>query len=278
MDAKVAAMLEERREPAIWLGYAEEPVSRSRLGGLPDLPEEVDWPLHLVTNQPLHFLAQIDLSALPATPLPDCPYKASLPRDGMLYIFADIDEEMTFDEEIIRADGMPSPTRVIYAKAAGAEREAPADLPMLQHQPREIDGEFARETNLFQVVHLQAHVINTFRSVSFFNAKGGLTSPFKNDEDGEARNQSIMIAAGLGGDDEDAAQQVLHSSAQMFGWGKSMSYGSTDIKVGDDADILLFEYFLNAPYDEIGLFQFWIKSEELKAQRFERVWATAHFS
>ena len=57
----------------------QEPI---RIGGRPNLPERIDWP---GDNAPLHFYAQIDLSALPdrveGLSLPD------MPRTGWLFIF-----------------------------------------------------------------------------------------------------------------------------------------------------------------------------------------------
>jgi uncharacterized protein YwqG len=70
------------RPPSMtWLGH---------LGGLPNLPLGIEWP-RSPKGVPFHFLAQIDLAAVPASgivdflgrPLPE------FPRDGALYFFAD---------------------------------------------------------------------------------------------------------------------------------------------------------------------------------------------
>ena len=80
-----------------------EPI---RIGGAPQLPAGVDWPCH--RNVPLHFYAQIDLSALPqniedeagAYEFPD------MPRQGTLFIFLMFESDAYFDE--------PVPQKVIY--------------------------------------------------------------------------------------------------------------------------------------------------------------------
>lgn len=56
---------------------------RSRIGGAPDLPAAMVWPVDHETARPLHFLARIDCAEIPV--------RGHLaPRDGMLYFFADL--------------------------------------------------------------------------------------------------------------------------------------------------------------------------------------------
>ncbi len=106
MDTKNRDLLAERREPAIWFRAVEKAHSKSRKGGLPSLPEGVDWPVHPDTRRPLHFLAQVDLAALPDTPLPGCPFGAALPRRGMLFFFSFAE---SLDDDLGAADvrGIP---------------------------------------------------------------------------------------------------------------------------------------------------------------------------
>lgn len=116
-------ILDDYCEPAIMLHRPFPPLDlppvNSRLGGLPSLPASIDWP---VTSEktPLHFLAQIDCSELPALGI--------LPESGMLYFFARIDEEM------IWGDGAPQDDcRVIFSAENGtAPQPAPVDLPVLE--------------------------------------------------------------------------------------------------------------------------------------------------
>src|SRR5262249_16379383 len=58
------------------VGYGEE--WPNRLGGRPNLPPEIAWPLW--ENEPLAFIAQLDLATLPSLGL-------ALPRTGTLFFF-----------------------------------------------------------------------------------------------------------------------------------------------------------------------------------------------
>lgn len=67
----------------------ETPISAANyFGGLPQLPEGLDWPRD-GQNQPLHFLMQIDMASLPrGEELPD------MPATGTVFVFHD-----AFDDE-----------------------------------------------------------------------------------------------------------------------------------------------------------------------------------
>ena len=62
------------------------PVGASRLGGLPDLPAEAEWPAW--EGRPLSFLAQLNLATLAAYPA-----AAALPASGLLSFFYDAQEQ-----------------------------------------------------------------------------------------------------------------------------------------------------------------------------------------
>ncbi|WP_194542324.1 YwqG family protein [Paenibacillus sp. JZ16] len=86
----------------------------SRIGGDPDLPEEIEWPL-TSDGTPMTFLAQLqlrDVAAHDAT--------ASLPLSGMLYFFIGVDEPAYNIEH-----------RVLYLTedqtAAAVRRQAPEE-------------------------------------------------------------------------------------------------------------------------------------------------------
>ena len=71
--------LDRQRQSAIWLRRREDGSSLSKLGGRPTLPPDIEWPRHGQVGTPLHFLAQIDLSTLPRTPLHNAPERAGEP-------------------------------------------------------------------------------------------------------------------------------------------------------------------------------------------------------
>lgn len=95
----------------------EEP--RSFIGGLPCLPDDLDWPVSTRTGLPFNFIAQIDLRDVPR------PQGVFFPAEGMLWFFADFTEEHFSGSEHTRVLFDPSPG--VMAR----EREAPANLPPL---------------------------------------------------------------------------------------------------------------------------------------------------
>jgi uncharacterized protein YwqG len=86
-----AARLMSLMEPSIELARArgnQKPsnaAGRTRLGGLPALPTKTRWPSN--AGRPMTFLCQLDLAAL-APLLP----KAGLPRTGLLLFFHDFED------------------------------------------------------------------------------------------------------------------------------------------------------------------------------------------
>lgn len=65
---------------------AEIEVGESKLGGLPDLPEGVEWPRR--DGRPLAFLAQLSMADVPRAE-----GEPALPRRGLLSIFYDVQEQ-----------------------------------------------------------------------------------------------------------------------------------------------------------------------------------------
>jgi hypothetical protein len=86
------------------------PIGTNRFGGLPDLPAGMEWPAQ--NNEPLTFILQLALSALPALPA------NPLPPGGMLWLFQgrDLQDELT--ARIIWKDCEPS--KCMRRKAAAA--------------------------------------------------------------------------------------------------------------------------------------------------------------
>lgn len=84
-DALVAAA-----RPAVFLRLGEAgqgTAGESRIGGIPDLPDSLPWPMDPRLNRSLSFLLQINLAEVP-------PFAGNpLPTAGMLYLFADENED-----------------------------------------------------------------------------------------------------------------------------------------------------------------------------------------
>src|SRR5262249_59934712 len=115
--------------PAIWFRRHPGEAGTCRLGGRPALPADIPWPRQRRVRTPLHFLAQIDLSRLPATPLAGAADGAALPRSGFLFFFADMLEQMLWGDN----GGPFATTRVIFTDRSGPERAPPDDIPQILH-------------------------------------------------------------------------------------------------------------------------------------------------
>ena len=129
-QADIEVLLAAEARPAIFLRRhwpPQDPAPQnSWLGGLPRLPEGVDWPINPQSGLALHHLAQIDL-----TEMPRIDSETPLPAQGMLWFFADIDEELDWDV----GPGMAQ-ARVLYHDRSTAGQPlcaAPANLPEVDH-------------------------------------------------------------------------------------------------------------------------------------------------
>lgn len=94
--------------------------ARSWLGGLPMLPDHIEWPRGIDPGQPeaaprpLHFVAQIACADLPGDL-----WDGLGPRDGWLLFFCNANSAFV---------GHPETFRVLHTDEPGSEREPPADM------------------------------------------------------------------------------------------------------------------------------------------------------
>ena len=109
LDLALPSVLLESSEP--------EPGIRSRLRGLPDLPQSAEWPR--TDDVPLAFIAQIDLAETRSGAM------ESLPADGMLSFFYEAAEQGAWGFDPADRDKFA----VIFTTDPGSERQAPSDLP-----------------------------------------------------------------------------------------------------------------------------------------------------
>lgn len=105
------ARMKRLAKPTLLLVPAKAP-GFSKIGGLPELPRSVDWPIF--EGRPAAFVAQIDIAAFRPHGGFDW-----LPEDGRLYMF--------FDDW---KNGAADSAAILYSKdVAGAAREPPSGLP-----------------------------------------------------------------------------------------------------------------------------------------------------
>lgn len=135
-QSELDSIVARERQEAVLLKRHWPPMTpapqNSWLGGLPTLPDGLDWPIDAKTGFALHHLAQIDLAEMPRLS-----GQADLPQNGMLWFFADIGEDMDWmggeDQQYSRVLYHPESTKGL------PERAAPATLPYVDHRYGSLD-------------------------------------------------------------------------------------------------------------------------------------------
>jgi uncharacterized protein YwqG len=87
-------------KPAVAINLATQAqgkVGQSRVGGYPNLPNSISWPINTKYNRPLCFILQINLAELPTFS------ENPLPAKGMLYLF--LDESEDYAQQLILYQG-----------------------------------------------------------------------------------------------------------------------------------------------------------------------------
>lgn len=287
---------DDLREPAIWLRRVEGPKTQSRLGGLPSLPAGIDWPRQTASGTPLHFLAQIDLSEMPPTPLDAAIDDARLPSRGMLYFFADIEEEMLWGWGDERGDDYAA-SRVIFAEMPGPDRAPPADIPEIGHAFGEMSGGYARGLTIYPARSVQPHVIETFAGAERYFQGGDsvLADELTVASIERATGRPLPVLATSAPRDETnkhpaywleyhytngqpPRREVRIARHQMLG--AAINVQNTADAARQAGHVLLLQIDSDYGVDDsfvfcdMGMAQFWIKPEDLAAGRFERAWGT----
>jgi uncharacterized protein YwqG len=300
------AELNKNREPAIWLRrQAGGGVALSKLGGLPALPPDIEWPRQRQAGTPLHFLAQIDLSQLPPTPLERARKAPKLPKTGLLLFFADMVEEMLWGEN----GGPLATTRVIFAEQAGPERSPPDDTPEILHGFGEQAGGFRTGIRVYPEAALEPHVIDTFSGIEPYPIDTFSGEPHPDATDSyAAAAQAAMVASieraigplpvfeGPGSWDaikaanareyireqrsrDGSVRRELHCPRhQMLGVGKNLQGTAEDAHA--DGTILLLQIDSDQSvhkdfmFCDMGAAQFWIEPADLAKKRSYRAWGT----
>jgi uncharacterized protein YwqG len=282
--------LAKQRQPAIWFrGRKDAKGSLSKLGGRPTLPPDIEWPRHGQAKTPLHFLAQIDLTTLPSTPLYDAPNAPALPKRGVLFFFADMEEEMGWGD----FGGPFATTRVVYADEAGSERSPPDDTPEILHAFGELAGGYDTGIVEYPQLALEPHVIDTFSGINPF--------PDPSDTYAQAAHAAMVasiekttgplpVFSGPGSWDAIEAErprEYIHETYgrelkcprhQMLGFAKNIQGTAEELQAAGtilllqiDSDLWLHKEFM---FCDLGAAQFWIEPADLAKARFDKAWGT----
>ena len=257
--AELIARMEPLKRPALHLVGTSRDV-RSRIGGVPDLPDDFQWPRW--KNAPLAFLAQIDLAEIgQQSVLPD------LPKHGLLHVFYDQEQSTWgFDPEDKRS------WRVIYSDdGAGFRRTDPPVGVSRQGRYREKRVEFREVTTYPSLDRLSEQPIQmsdeTWDELDNHQARdfaglprhqlGGLPNPVQGDNM-ELECQLASSGVNVGGPSGFASPEAKVLESGAADWVLLLQ-----LDTDDDADMM---------WGDVGALYFWIRDEDLKARKFSECW------
>lgn len=248
----------------------DSPIGGSRIGGLPDLPPEVEWP-H-IEGWPLSFLAQIRLADLRGLPGAE-----DLPVSGLLAFFYDADGSTNVDEQgkwcwPVRHRGGPrvihfagDPTTFVRTKPPEAGTRVFPAYPVLRHEVERMMPPL--ESPFYEVLDDEPH------EQPWYDRFGRVAATSEDDRE-RPIHRLLGYTSELQGDPYLAAQ--LYSTGQDFGdaWDRS---GARERGLQHEATRwrLLLQVD-STPGDLLnqdgGYFYFLIHEDDLSAQRFDQVW------
>ena len=257
--AEVIAMMESLRQPALHLVGTKRDV-RSRIGGVPDLPDGFEWPVW--RSAPLAFLAQIDLAEIgQQSVLPD------LPQHGLLHFFYD-QEQSTWGfnpgdrgswRVYYTTDGLPfrrtdPPAGVTRHGRFGEKRlefrevTTYPSVERLSEQPMEMSEETWDELDARQsrgFADLPRHQL------------GGLPSPVQGD------NMELECQLASNGIDVGDSTGYVSPGAEALKQGAADWLLLFQLDTDDDTGMM---------WGDVGVLYFWIREEDLRARKFSDCW------
>lgn len=249
------ASVEALAAPAIG-GVLASTVTKSFLGGVPRLPQDLAWPER--NGSPMSFLAQIDLASLPTLDGPN-----NLPNKGTLFFFYDC-EEMPWGFEPEDRDGW----KILYSE------EGCSEIPLSQSKQR--------DTLFFSQRGLEFAPISTIPGVD--NSKvvelklsDGLTDNWSDLWPGEELPlQFFGFANPVQNDDMELECQLAFNGISGDG---SDGYQSAKVKAlapGKEDWLLLAQFNsvdeIGFQWGDCGMLYFWIRKEDLARRNFDNVW------
>lgn len=257
----VAALMAPLAVPAVHAISASSPTN-SYLGGTPFAPADLAWPT--VGGRPLSFLAQIDLGELHA-----CLPIEWLPPGGRLLFFYDV-REQPWGFKPTDAEGW----RVIWLGdeeiARSAERTLPAELTEEERLPRhDLAFRQIRSYPSYERAEVEALSLNHAES----DALGELESaPFEK----RPQHQLAGFPRPVQGDGMELEAQLVSHGVDC---GEPGSYESPRAKMLAERTHewrLLFQVdsdeAANVMWGDVGILYFWVREEDARAGRFDRVW------
>jgi uncharacterized protein YwqG len=229
------------------------------LGGLPDLPQEIPWPL--LNGVPQSFIAQIRLEEIkPLVP------NADFPANGMLYFFYDAHQQ-TYGEKPADRGGWQV---IYYGGEPGrlVQRSAPPGLPA--------EGSY------------QACTVSLYSEITFPGKPEIFLPDFNWTEDEQTRYEDFLYNFPSPQDraaihnrllgHPDTIQDDMHLQCALMANGVSSiddPQAATLAKTALDWQLLLqvdSDEHAGMKWASAGLLYFWIEREKLAALHFENTW------
>lgn len=233
-------------------------VGVSKIGGLPDLPQEISWPQWY--DVPQSFIAQIVLADVRAYDT-----EQALPQSGMLWFFYDAQQE-TYGADPADRGGWS----VFFSdKLEGLKRlPAPAGLPA-ESQFKACSISCSSEITLS--VHPELDIPNFDWTDAEQKKYEQLLAKFPNKADHGAIHNRLL-------GNPDTIQDDMRQQCQL------VSHGVTDEDDPRAAELLKgaleWQLLFQVDSDEhagmrwadAGLLYYWIRREDLQARRFDASW------
>ena len=259
--------IEELLAPAIYISKLDTDISEigiSRIGGLPDLPIDFEYPYW--KDKPLGFLAQINCSDLTKSD-----FENVLPHNGMLYFFYDIVEQPWGYEPSHRGGSavvyIPAPeTLKRYRLPLGinveeiclkAFRISFKIIPSLPNPnastPFDFECEGFDKEDIRNYFKLLEDLEQEYAPRPLHQLLGHATT-LQNDM--QRHCQLVSQGFNLSGSARNPYRRVLEASAAD--WRLLFQFAS-------DSDI-------DSQWGDMGLIFFWIRKSALKEKQFDQIW------
>ncbi len=263
MSNEVLDRLHGHRRPALHLIPSPAASGFSRIGGLPNLPDDLAWPAW--KGAPMSFLAQIDLAELPRPlAIPE------LPADGYLYFFYDQDQSTWgFDPadkgswQVLYTTSQPSPD----------PRPAPDDI---------------AEEGLFAETSISFREIETIPTMDRLEFPDSIPDDILDEAEEESRDQKEAVyeeypAHQMGGYPNPIQDDGMELECQLASNGlycgdsagyddprvAALAEGASDwrlllqLDTDDDAEMM---------WGDCGMIYFWVREADLRRRDFSGVW------
>lgn len=261
--------------PAIRLEVAPEGAGagRSRFGGEPDLPPQLQWPRNPKTDKHLWFLAQIALDELP-----DVPGREQIPPKGMLWFFYDVAEEpwgfdpgeaggfrVLFEADAATIEPRATPPDVLAAAKEFLDEDRPYEPTAVRFSGaftmpsiEEIDGVTPEQMEALEEALQGADQGEEDDEPSFHWLLG---HPWE--VQGDMRAECQFVSNGIYCGDEKGYEkgEAMGLTAGIDDWMLLMQLDTDNDEQGP-----------GWMWGDCGRLYFWIRKQDLAAQDFSKVW------